>query len=78
MPDSRQLQILLGTIFLGLGAWTLLFPAYVEQIVLQPQHIIGTAASAVFIACFGAQAMLCGTVTFAALFNCCSSSTTRG
>jgi hypothetical protein len=38
----------------------LLFSAFVESIVLRPAYFVGNATSALFVACFGAQALLGG------------------
>lgn len=56
------IQRILAFVFLGLGGWALLFPATVERIGFTDEHFMGTAASAVLIGCFGAQACLCGIV----------------
>jgi len=50
------IQRILAAVFLGLGGWALLFPAYVERLGFAEDHYMGTAASAVLIGCFGAQA----------------------
>lgn len=70
-PDraSRALQVVLASIFLLLGGWALLFPGVVEHLALRPEHYMGTAASRLFIACFGAQAILCGTVILTCRFT---------
>ena len=60
--SSLGVQRILAAVFLGLGGWALLFPAFVERIGLTSGHFIGTEASAVLIGCFGAQACLCGIV----------------
>ena len=57
-----MIQRLLALVFLGLGAWALLFPDTVERLVLTPEHYMGTAASNLLMACFGAQAVLAGLV----------------
>lgn len=63
------IQKLLGCIFLSLGLWALLFPGMVESFVLAPEHLVGTLASAVFIGCFGAQAVLCSVLIFTTTFS---------
>jgi hypothetical protein len=55
--------------FLVLGAWCLLFPQMVERLSVQPEHYQGTAASALFIGCFGAQAVLSGLFAFFSRFT---------
>jgi hypothetical protein len=66
--SARHVQTLLGLIFLALGGWVLLFPGQVEALALNPDYAIGTRTSRVLIACFGAQAVLCGTVIVSSRF----------
>ena len=66
---ARHLQIALGLIFLLLGSWVVLFAAQVERLVLTPDHFMGTTSSAVILGCFGAQAILCGTIILSARFT---------
>ena len=66
---AKHIQYLLGTIFLVLGLWCLLFPGPVERFVLTPEHFIGTTASAVMVGCFGAQAVLCAILIFTSTFT---------
>lgn len=56
------IQRILAAVFFGLGGWVLLFPTIVERLGFTSDHYIGTAASAVLLGAFGAQACLCGTV----------------
>ena len=63
-----HLQRLLALIFMGLGGWCLLFPAVVESVVMRPAYHIGNATSALFVACFGAQAILVGIVVYTSRF----------
>jgi len=65
---SIHVQKALALIFLGLGAWCLFFPATVEALTIRPEYRVGNATSALFIACFGAQAMLCGIVIYTSRF----------
>lgn len=65
---SIYIQRLLALIFIGLGGWCLLFPAVVEAIVMRPTYFVGNATSALFVACFGAQAILGGIVIFTSRF----------
>ncbi len=60
--SPRQIQNLLALIFIGLGGWCLVTPHMVEGLVLRPEYQELTLASAVLFGCFGAQAVLCGTV----------------
>ena len=49
--------------FIGLGGWCLFWPAtVVEQLAFKPEFQHGSATSALLIGCFGAQAILAGTV----------------
>lgn len=59
---ARHLQNLLAFIFLGLGGWCVLLPGQVERLALQPDYLVDNATSHVLMGCFGAQAILCGTV----------------
>ena len=63
------IQRILAAIFFVLGMWALLFPSYVESVVLSPEHRIGTIASAVFVGCFGAQAVLCAVLMYTTNFT---------
>ena len=53
-------QRLIAVPFLVLGTWCLLLPSMVERLVVQPEFYHGTATTALFIGCFGAQAVLSG------------------
>lgn len=66
---ARHLKTALASIFLALGACVLVFPSQVEQLVLNPTYVVGTLSSAVAFACFGAQAVLTGTVILTARFT---------
>jgi hypothetical protein len=56
----RTIQQLIAVPYLGLGGWCLLAPAMIERMMINPdfQHLSQT--SALFIGCFGAQAVLGG------------------
>ena len=60
--SARHLQFALAAIFIGLGGWCLLMPQLVETLVLKPQYQHLSPASALWIGCFGAQAVLVGIV----------------
>ncbi len=64
-----HIQWFLSFIFLSLGGWAMLAPDMVEALVLKPEHYIGTQASHLFVACFGAQAVLCGIVILMSRFT---------
>jgi|SRR4249919_1223793 len=66
---AHTLQRILALVFLVLGAWCLLQPRMVESLAIRPEHQVLNATSAVFIACFGAQAMLCGVLIWFARFT---------
>ena len=63
-----HLQRILALIFIGLGAWCLLFPASVELFVMRPAYYVGNSTSELFVACFGAQAILVGAVIYTSRF----------
>ena len=53
-------QRLIAVPFLVLGAWCLLMPNMVERLGTNPEYYEGSTTTAVFIGCFGAQAVLSG------------------
>ncbi len=63
-----HVQRLLALVFIGLGGWCLLFPAVVESLVMRPEYYVGNSTSELFVACFGAQAVLVGVVIYSARF----------
>lgn len=67
--SSRQVQVILASIFASLGGWCLLAPGDVEQLVLRPELVTGSLPTKVLIGCFGAQAVLCGVVIAASRFT---------
>lgn len=67
--SPKLIQTLLGLIFLLLGGWVLVLPGQVEALVLNPDYAIGSQTSRVLFGCFGAQAVLCGTVILASEFR---------
>src|SRR3954467_4493818 len=66
--SALQTQRLLGAIFILLGGWCLLFPGFVESVVLSPEYYLGNSTSKLLMACFGAQAVLVGIVICTAKF----------
>ena len=58
-------QRLIAVPFIVLGAWCLFFPEMVERLGVRPEFYHGSPTTALFIGCFGAQAILSG--LFAAL-----------
>ena len=67
--SSRQVQVILASIFASLGGWCLLAPGDVEQLVLRSELVTGSLPTKVLIGCFGAQAVLCGVVIAASRFT---------
>ena len=63
-----HIQRALALIFIVLGGWCLLFPAVVESFVMRPAYYVGNSTSELFVACFGAQAILVGTVIYTSRF----------
>lgn len=59
---SRNVQMLLALIFIGLGGWCLLMPRMVESLAFRPEYLHLSTTSMVLIGCFGAQAVLVGVV----------------
>jgi hypothetical protein len=53
-------QRLIAAPFLVLGSWCLLMPGMVERLGTTPEYYHGSTTTAVFIGCFGAQAVLSG------------------
>ena len=53
-------QRLIALPFLVLGAWCLILPEMVERLAVRPAYYHGSATTALFIGCFGAQAVLSG------------------
>lgn len=66
---AKYVQYVLAFIFVGLGGWCILFPGVVERLGLNPEYYIGSDTSAIFIACFGAQAVLTGIVIATSRFE---------
>lgn len=60
MMSPLLAQRLIAAPFLVLGAWCLMLPAQVEHLTVQAQYIHGSVTTALFIGCFGAQAILSG------------------
>ena len=67
--SPRRIQILLASVFLGLGAWALLFPSQVLRLGLRPELYTGDQVTAVIMGCFGAQAVLGGTIMLLSRFT---------
>lgn len=66
---SRSLQFVLSAIFLLLGGWCLLFPGMVVEITFRPDLATASEQARFLMGCFGAQAVLCGTILATARFT---------
>jgi hypothetical protein len=66
---ATHIQKSLGLIFILLGGWCLFFPGVVESLVLKPEYYVGNTTTAIFVGCFGAQAVLGGTVILTCVFK---------
>lgn len=53
-------QRLIAVPFLVLGAWCLFLPGMVERLGVRPEYYHGSTTTALFVGCFGAQAVLSG------------------
>jgi hypothetical protein len=53
-------QRLIAAPFLVLGAWCVFMPGTVERLGVRPEYYHGDTATALWIGCFGAQAVLSG------------------
>lgn len=67
--SARRIQLLLAFVFLSLGGWCLLFPGMVERLALLPEFQHNSATTRLLMGCFGAQAVLCGTVIALSVFK---------
>lgn len=66
---ARATQYLIGTVFLVLGGWALLFPASIIELTIRPEFRTDAFLARFAIACFGAQACLFALVAFTAIFT---------
>jgi len=66
---AKTLKIVQALVFLGLGGWCLLAPHMVETMSLKPEYQHLSATTALLMGCFGAQAVLCGTLILLARFT---------
>ncbi|MEM9375162.1 MAG: hypothetical protein AAGA72_03000 [Pseudomonadota bacterium] len=64
-----QIQRLLACVFLGLGGWALFLPGQVLSIGIRSDLNSGDVVSTVLMGCFGAQAVLGGTVMLLSRFT---------
>jgi hypothetical protein len=66
---ARTTQYLIGSVFLILGGWSLLFPQSVIDLAIRPEYRSDDFLSTFAMACFGAQACLFALVAFTAIFT---------
>ena len=66
---ARRLRILQALVFIGLGGWCVVTPAMVETLVLRPEFRHLSPTSLLFLQCFGAQAVLVGTLMLFSRFT---------
>lgn len=66
---ARTAQYLIAAIFLILGAWCLAAPQSVLDLGLRPEYRSDAVVVPVFVACFGAQAMIAGLFAATAIFT---------
>ena len=66
---ARHAQLAIAAVFLVLGAWCLVAPQSVLTLGLRPDYRSDAAIVPVFVACFGAQAMLAGLFAAFSIFT---------
>jgi hypothetical protein len=59
---ARTLQICLSLIFFLLGSWCLFFPGMVIEVTFRPEYATASDQARFIMGCFGAQAVLTGTI----------------
>lgn len=64
-----HIQRALALIFILLGGWCVVDAPTVERLVLRPEYYVGNLTILLFIGCFGAQAVLAGTVIWTSTFR---------
>ena len=64
-----HIQRLLAFVFLGLGGWALFFPSHVLSIGIRPELNNGDPVTVIIMGCFGAQAVLGGTIMLLSRFT---------
>ena len=67
--SARFAQNLIAAVFLGLGAWCLVFPASIVALAFRPAFRSDAPLVPILVACFGAQAMLVGLLAATARFT---------
>ncbi|TFL16332.1 hypothetical protein [Jannaschia formosa] len=66
---AKTLKTAQALVFLGLGGWCLLAPHMVETLSLKPEYQHLSATTGLLMGCFGAQAVLCGSLMLLARFT---------
>lgn len=66
---ARKLQTCLSLIFLLLGSWCLFFPSMVVEVTFRPELAFASEQARFIMGCFGAQAVLTGTIILTARFS---------
>lgn len=66
---ARTLQICLSLIFILLGSWCLFFPGMVIEVTFRPEFSAASDQARFIMGCFGAQAVLTGTIIWTARFT---------
>ncbi|MAQ86351.1 MAG: hypothetical protein CMH12_24660 [Maritimibacter sp.] len=67
--NTRILQICLSLIFVFLGSWCLFFPGMVIEVTFRPELAVASEQARFIMGCFGAQAVLTGTIIWTARFT---------
>ncbi|NKX44632.1 hypothetical protein [Roseicyclus persicicus] len=66
---AKALKTTQALVFLGLGGWCLFAPQMVETLSLKPEFHHLSATTALLMGCFGAQAVLCGSLMLLCRFT---------
>ncbi|MGP1357578.1 hypothetical protein [Roseicyclus sp.] len=66
---AKALRIALALVFLGLGGWCVVAPGTVEALALRPEFRHLSPTSALLLQCFGAQAVLVGSLALLSRFT---------
>jgi len=67
--QSIHIQRLIALPYIVLGGWCLLAPKMVEQLTITPEYQHLSATSALFVGCFGAQALLGGLFVYFSIWQ---------
>lgn len=67
--NALHIQRLIALPYLTLGGWCLVAPAMIERLMINPAYQHLSATTALFIGCFGAQAVLSGLFVWFARFT---------